>query len=450
MTIRLLKEAWTVAIESLSWMELQGMSERLALMKTVKQLRLKYSEAIGLAHKLVYETMRRKNFIDRFANIALAPHSLEHFNFGVRAFLRLYIYQTKFVKRGFKNAVNMARMGRSILGWRELQEVEEALGKILKMEPEGILKGLGLEKRIGLVTGHPTWFVNYSIQLLGKNEASRFLESSNRLLPTYIRINTLKGTKTSLLRRLTEDGIVPEEVKQLRHTYKVVETTKPLVKTDSFRNGLFYIQDKASSLAVEVADPLPRMTVLDICAAPGGKTTYFAQLMKNEGIIYSIDYSKRRMRIWDIETKRMGVKIAVPIVLDAQISFPLKISADLVFLDPPCSGTGVFSRSPSARWRITKDSINKMSAIQWRILNESLKYVKEGGLLVYSTCSITVEENEIIVEKLLELHPELDLVDTTPKLGVSGLRGLTKCQRLYPHMHDCSGFFIAKLVRANS
>lgn len=445
-----MKEAWTVAIESLSWMELQGMSERLALMKTVKQLRLKYSEAIGLAHKLVYETMRRKNFIDRFANIVLAPHSLEHFNLGVRAFLRLYIYQTKFVKGGFKNAVNMARMGRSILGWRDLQEVEEALGKILKMESESILKGLDLEERIGLVTGHPTWFVSYSIQLLGKNEASRFLESSNRLLPTYIRINTLKGTKTSLLRRLTEDGIVPEEVKQLRHTYKVVETTKPLVKTDSFRNGLFYIQDKASSLAVEVADPLPRMTVLDICAAPGGKTTYFAQLMKNEGIIYSIDYSKRRMRIWDIETRRMGVKIAVPIVLDAQISFPLKISADLVFLDPPCSGTGVFSRAPSARWRITKDSVNAMSAIQWRMLNESLKYVKEGGLLVYSTCSITVEENEMIVEKLLELHPELDLVDTTPKLGVSGLRDLTKCQRLYPHMHDCSGFFVAKLVRANS
>jgi 16S rRNA C967 or C1407 C5-methylase (RsmB/RsmF family) len=84
------------------------------------------------------------------------------------------------------------------------------------------------------------------------------------------------------------------------------------------------------------------------------------------------------------------------------------------------------------------------------MLNESLKYVKEGGLLVYSTCSITVEENEMIVEKLLELHPELDLVDTTPKLGVSGLRDLTKCQRLYPHMHDCSGFFVAKLVRANS
>jgi 16S rRNA (cytosine967-C5)-methyltransferase len=431
-------------------MELQGLSERLALMKTVKQLGLKYSEAIGLAHKLVYETMRRKNFIDRFANIALAPHSLEHFNLGIRAFLRLYIYQTKFVKVDSKNAMNMASMGRSILGWRDLKDVEEALDKILKIESESILKGLDYEERIGLVTGHPSWFVSYSIQLLGKNDASRFLESSNRLLPTYIRINTLKGTKTSLLRRLMEDGIVSEEVKQLRHTYKIVEITKPLVKTDSFRNGLFYIQDKASSLAVEVADPLPRMTVLDICAAPGGKTTYFAQLMKNEGIIYSIDYSKRRMRIWDIETRRMGLKIAVPIILDAQISYPLKISADLVFLDPPCSGTGVFSRVPSARWRITKDSVKRMSVIQWRMLNESLKYVKEGGHLVYSTCSITLEENEMIVEKLLKRHPELDLVDTTPKLGVSGLRDLTKCQRLYPHMHDCSGFFVAKLVRANS
>lgn len=441
-----MKEAWTVAIESLSWMELQGLSERLALMKTVKQLRLRYSEAIGLAHKLVYETMRRKNFIDRLANTVLAPHSLEHYNLGVRAFLRLYIYQTKFVKGGLKNAESMARMGRSILGWRELQEVDEALGKLLIIESESILKDVDFEERIGLVTGHPTWFVNYSIQLLGKNEASKFLESSNRLLPTYIRLNTLKGTTPSLLRRLTEEGIVLEEVKQLRYAYEVINTTKPLVKTESFRNGLFYIQDKASSLAVEVADPLPGMTVLDICAAPGGKTTYLAQLMKNEGAIYSIDYSKRRMQIWDRETKRMGVTIAVPMVLDAQISFPLKMSADLVLLDPPCSGTGVFSRAPSARWRLTKDSVDTMSTIQWRMVNESLKHMKEGGRLVYSTCSITVEENEMIIEKLLEQHPELDLVDTTPRLGVSGLRDLAKCQRLYPHTHECSGFFVAKIM----
>ncbi|MFQ5758324.1 MAG: RsmB/NOP family class I SAM-dependent RNA methyltransferase [Candidatus Bathyarchaeia archaeon] len=450
MTVRLLKEALTVAIEALSWIELQGMSERSALSKTVKQLGIKDSRALGLAHKLVYETVRRRNLIDRIANTALAPGSLEDFRLGVRAFLRLYVYQTKFVNGDFEEAASMAGLGRSILGWRELQEVEEALGKILSIKLQRVLGGAGDEERVGFLTCHPRWFVDYCFRLLGRREALRFLESSMETLPTYIRINTLRGSGEALLKRVEEDGVVLEEVQQLKHTYKVVESTKPLVRTESFRDGLFYIQDKASCLAVEVADPEPGMTVLDICAAPGAKTTYLAQLMENEGVVYSVDFSRRRMRIWKRETRRMGVEIAVPTICDTCKPLAVKVSADLVILDPPCTSTGVFSRMPSAKWRLTEDSMMEMSEFQWRMLNGCVKYVKVGGFLGYSSCSIAVEENEMLIERVLKLHPEFKLVDAPPKIGVSGLRGLTECQRLYPHIHDCNGFFVAKLLREDS
>jgi len=443
----LLRDAWTLAIETLSWIELQRLGERLALAKAAKQMGIKDIKVIGLAHKLVSETLRRKNLIDFLLNSVLAPRSLSDFRLGPRAFLRLYLYETKMVDGDLEKAVNIARMGRSILGWHELKEVEEVLGKVLSIQPDSALKGVDDVEKVGLLTYHPPWFVKYCFQLFGRKEALRFLEKAVEVPPTYVRINTLKTSEEMLLERIEDDEIIIEKVQQLKHTYRVVQSQKPLTRTQSFREGLFYVQDKASCLAAEIANPEAGTTVLDVCAAPGAKTTHLAQLMENEGAIYSVDYSRRRMMVWKGETKRMGVNIASPIVADARKLLPVNISADLVILDPPCTSTGAFSKMPSAKWRLTKRSILGMAKVQWEILDECAEYVKEGGFLVYSTCSITVEENEMLIEKFLKWHPEFKLVKTSLKIGLPGLRGQTECQRLYPYLHDCNGFFVAKLLR---
>ncbi len=151
--------------------------------------------------------------------------------------------------------------------------------------------------------------------------------------------------------------------------------------------------------------------------------------------------------IWKQETKRMGVESAFPIVANARKPLPVNISADLVILDPPCTSTGTFSKMPSAKWRLNKRSISGMARIQWQMLDQCAEYVKERGFLVYSTCSVTVEENEMLIERFLKWHTEFKLVETLPKIGLPGLRGQTECQRLYPHLHDCNGFFVAKLLR---
>jgi 16S rRNA (cytosine967-C5)-methyltransferase len=447
----LLKDAWTVAIETLSWVELQKLSERLALARTVKQLGIRNSDAVRYAYGLVVETVRRKNLIDRFVNSVLQPKEIGEFNMGVQAFLRLYVYQTRVVKGwgdvDLEEAENIAKMGRAILGWKTLREVEPFLGFLLTRQLAPVLEAAGDAERVGLQTFHPTWFVEYCFNLLGRREAVAFLEANVNAPPTYIRVNTLRDSDEAILERLDAEGVKLEKVELLRHAYKVTGAGQPLTCTRSFQEGLFYIQDKASVFAAEVADPKPGMKVLDVCAAPGAKTTYLAQLMQNRGDIYSVDYSLRRMQVWRREVSRMGVEIAEPVIADACVSLPFALEADVVVLDPPCTSTGVFAKQPSAKWRLTSGSIEKMAAIQQQMISRCVERVKVGGVLTYSTCSITVEENELVVERFLEGHPDFSLVEITPKLGVQGLRGLDRCQRLYPHIHGSNGFFIAKLLR---
>ncbi len=430
-------------------MELKRLSERLALSKASKKLRIRDPDTRGLAHRLVLETVRRQNFIDYAVNLLLQPSSINDLQPRIRAFLRLYTYETRMSGRdSYEKAVNIARIGRSILGWRGLRKVEETLGTLLSLEPREVLKGLSDAEKVFLQTFQPPWFVKYCFKLLGRHKALQYFESTLSRTPTYIRINTLKMPEGDLLEELGNEGLALEKVDGLRYTYKVNATRQPLTKSSSFSNGLFYIQDKASCLAVEVAAPKPDMCVVDVCAAPGAKTTYLAQLMKNRGTIYSIDYSKRRMRIWRRENERMAVKTTTPIIGDAVNALPLhNVKADIVVLDPPCTSTGAFSRTPSAKWRLSMRSLRRMAAIQWKMLNNCAELVKKDGNLVYSTCSITAEENEILIERFLKWNPEYALVETKPRIGLPGLRGQNSSQRLYPHTHECNGFFIAKLER---
>ena len=443
----MLRDAWTLAIETMSWVELKRLGERLALTRATNQLRIKDRKAVGLAHRLVTETLRRKNLIDHLLNSALEPQTINDIKLGPRSFLRLYCYETKFADTNLEKAQRIAQMGRKILGWWQLKNVEPALGKILSTNPKTALTGLEETEKIALTTYNPTWFVKYCIKLLGRAEALKFLEQSAKITSTYIRINTLKAPTETILQNMQQENITIEKVPNLKHTYKLIDTKKPLARTQSFNQGLFYMQDKASCLAAEIANPKQGTTVLDVCAAPGSKTTYLSQLMQNTGKIISMDYSKRRLHVWKNVTKRMGTENAEPIVTDVRASMPLNVSADLVILDPPCTSTGTFGKSPDAKWRLTKRSVIGMSKIQAEMIENCADYVKAGGNLVYSTCSITVEENEMVIENFLKLHPEFMLVESKPKIGLPGIRGLTNCQRLYPNIHECNGFFVAKLKK---
>jgi 16S rRNA (cytosine967-C5)-methyltransferase len=430
---------------------MRRLNERAALMRTVKQLGVKDPAAIRCAYRMAVETERRKNLIDKFINNTVAPKQIKEYDLGIQSFLRLYVYQTRVVKNWgkihLKEAESIASLGRAILGWEVMREVEGYLGFLLTAQFTPILESASETEKIALQTFHPTWFVEYVVNLFGKEQAVAFLDGSQHPPPNYIRVNTLIATEEATVQKLTEEGVQLEKVPELNYTYKVLATKKPLNALPSYAKGEFYTQDKASCFATQAANPKAGNTVFDICAAPGAKTTFLAQLMNNEGSIYSVDFSDKRMKTWKKETSRMGAKIAKPLIADVTVTVPLVGEADLLILDPPCTSTGVFAKQPSSKWRLSPNSIRNMSEMQLQLINNCADKVKSGGTLTYSTCSVTLEENEGVIGEFLRAHPEFYLVDIEPKIGLPGLNGLTQCQRLYPHMHHCNGFFIAKLQK---
>lgn len=451
MRTTLRKEAWTLAIETLSWMEMRKLSERLALARTVKQLGIEDDDSIRVAHKLVCETTKRRNLIDRFVNQTLTSRTIEDLDLGVQAFLRLYVYQTRVVRNwnrlDVKEAASIAGLTRSILGWKTLRPVESVLGCLLTQEPSSVLRGTSDEERVGLLKFHPTWFVKYCFRLFGRKQALHMLGANNRPLPTCIVLNTLKASKEAILEKLKDEGVDTEEVENLSLARRVTGTKASLTQTASHREGLFSIQDKVGVIAATAADPKPGMTVLDVCAAPGAITSCLAQLMQNRGVIHSVDYSGRRMRAWKARIEHLAIDVAEATVADTSRPLPFRIEADIVVLDPPSTSTGAFARLPSARWRLTPLSPRRMAELQWRILNNCAVHVKPKGIMIYTTNSVTVEENEALIERFIKWHPEYSLTEMSQMVGSQGLAGLAKTRRTLPQVDQCNGGFVAKLSK---
>jgi 16S rRNA (cytosine967-C5)-methyltransferase len=171
--------------------------------------------------------------------------------------------------------------------------------------------------------------------------------------------------------------------------------------------------------------------------------------MENKGAIYSIDKSSTRMSFWKREVSRLGVTTAYPLLADASKPLPTHMQVDVVLLDPPCSNTGTFWKSPAEKWTVTPERAHALARTQRAMLENASRYVREEGTLVYSTCSILAEENERNVNSFLTVNPDFKVVDSSPRIGLPGLCGLEKSQRLYPHIHDCNGHFLCKLERTN-
>jgi 16S rRNA C967 or C1407 C5-methylase (RsmB/RsmF family) len=429
-----MKNALAVAIEALSWMAYEGLGERAALFRASDQLGASVDE-LRQAHRIVMETIRFQNRIEHLISILLSANSSEDIPHGVSSFLKILVYLRHVDHAKVSEIEGIISLGRHILGWEELKPYEKIIGRILFGLSN--LKPQDEDERVALVTCHSSWYVGRVLSVFGRDFGLRILERDLTPIPFYLRANPLRASPSNVERILKD-----MEAVGVPGVWRAVNLKNEHRKAMAL--GEVVVQDLSGIVAGLVASPRPGETVLDVCAAPGNKTSHVAAEMANRGVIFSVDISPKRMIQWRLEMAKAGVMIAYPIISDAA-KLDLNLKADLVIVDPPCSNAGVFAKNPSMKWRISSSRLCSLRVKQLAILNSASKCVRSGGSLIYCTCSILPEENEGILEDFLHRNPDFYVERQRPFLGLPGLRGFERCQRFYPHLHNCSGFFIARL-----
>lgn len=431
---RVSAEALTASLEAVKLHFETGYSLRSGLYTAARRLGVGV-KALRMARRLLHLYSVKRRVVRRIVEEALEDGEISE---DARILLELL---TLAVIEGmeFGDPETLALNLRSMMGRSWPEDVEPYLG---------VLRSLPLTKPGEPGESHPRWYIRYLERIMGRDEALKLLRfQDSEKPPVYVSLNTLVLPSESILEHLERRGVKLVEDGRVPGVYLVEERGDVKGLMEAVKEGLISIHDFSSQYVVEALGVEVGDTLLDICAAPGTKTWLAAKRMRNRGRIISIDSSIPRLQAHLRRIRRMGVKIVEDIISDATANLPTRIEADKVLVDPPCSSTGLFWREPSYRWIIKPRHVKMFAKLQAKILENSSRHVRRNGILLYSTCSITLEENEFIVEDFLKKHPEFSLVEVEPKLGGGGFRGLWECRRLFPHRDRCNGFFLAKFLR---
>ncbi len=304
---------------------------------------------------------------------------------------------------------------------------------------------------ISVVQSHPLWLVRRWATEFGLDETMEVCVANQQVAPLVLRTNTLKIGREELINTLIDRGLNPVATSYSEEGIVLMDPP-PVSDLPFFNEGFYVIQDEASQLVTSILDPRPGETVLDACAAPGGKTTHIAQRMKNEGKIYALDLTVEKLKWVEEGCQRLGVTIVNRVRGDASRVLPIPEGTgfDRILADVPCSGFGTLRRNPDLKWRKGLEDIKRLSELQSAILRNLSGYVRDGGILVYSTCTIFHEENEDVVEEFLKGHPEFQsdpIEQVLPHHLHSFVRG--GYFKTFPPKGEMDGFFAARLIKKN-
>jgi len=390
----------------------------------------------GLCHELVCGVVRWQATLDCLIARKTAPGREQRP--ALQNLLRLGLYQIFWLDRipphaavhetvelakragyhtqaGFINAVLRGYL-------RETDEIRKILADMKISQP-------------ALGWSHPEWLVEKWRQNFGDEKTRRLLEWNNTPPKTFARINTLKTDATRLVERWRAENVEYDFVSRDwtgENLAFELKSHPSLSSLGSFRDGWFYLQDPSTLLAPALLGARPGETILDMCAAPGGKTTFIAQQMNNEGRIIATDLDPTRLRLVKENCQRLGVTCVEP-ALPSTINSQPSTAFDRILIDAPCSNTGVLRRRVDLRWRIQSAEIERLRVTQLDLLNQAATRLKLGGVLVYSTCSLEPEENTDVVQRFLAANPAFKLETE---------------RQLLPFDADVDGAYVAKLVKA--
>ena len=397
----------------------------------------------ALATRLCYGVLQNRLLLDwRLARVCSLR--LDKLELKVLCILRVAAYQLLFLDKipasaAVNEAVELAK--RHSRNPRAAGLVNGVLRALLREGAPEVTGRDGLEV-LSIRYSHPRWLVEEYAGLFGLEGAEALLEADNRQPPTAAQVNVLQTTPDKLTGALRDAGGAVEPHPWLANCL-LLTGAGDLERLDAFRRGDFYVQDAASRMAVLAAGPEPGQRVLDCCAAPGGKSFAAAIAMENRGQVVSCDIHPHKIKLLEAGRDRLGLSIIQPTLQNAaQTREDWRSGFDLVLADVPCSGLGIIRKKPDIRYK-DPGPLRGLPRVQRSILDNCARYVRPGGALLYSTCTLLRRENDQVVDAFLADHPDFaEEPFGLPHLGVQPGR-----VTFLPHVHGTDGFFAAKLRR---
>jgi 16S rRNA (cytosine967-C5)-methyltransferase len=406
----------------------------------------------ALLTELTYGTLRWRGKIDARLNLYFR-RGLKDTDPFIRNLLRVAFYQLLFLDKipdhaAVHEAVELAKAygGDNVAGF-----VNAVLRNFLREKTRTAVPKLGNDWQATLAAehSHPQWLVRRWLGYFGREEAEALMRANNEIAPLVLRVNSCRTDREKMLALLSGHGI--EAVATRWSPAGIwVKSRSPVDQLPGFQEGLFQVQGEASQLVSYLLAPQKGERILDACAAPGGKTTHIAELMADSGELMALDKSARGIEKIRGNAARLVLASLRP--AQADVSYPLAAEYcrpyDRILVDAPCSGLGTLRSHPEIKWHRNESDIKRLGRLQKNVLNQVVNYLKPGGVLVYSTCTLTKDENENIVEDFLQHHKEFILDDAAgylPGNDSSLVRG--RYYMALPHRHNTDGFFAARMRR---
>ena len=399
----------------------------------------------GLCHELVMGVLRRRLWLDRLI-AHYANRDPERLDLAVRIALRLGLYQLRFLSRvpasaAVNESVKLVRVARV----RSADVLVNAVLRRATREPEydPVVALADPLERIAVETSHPLWLIDRWAKAFGVDETAAFAQANDATPSVAFRVIQNRASESEVIQAIRAAGAVVSPSRLTPAAWRAEGSTK--IVRQLALEGVVYVQDEASQLVAHVLAAKEGERILDVCAAPGSKSTHIADLTNDKAFIVSGDVHEHRLRTLTTiaATQRFSSIHAVNMDGTGELPFA-ESSFDRVLVDAPCTGTGTLQRNPEIRWRISPADIENLSARQFHILVSASRMVKPGGRLVYSTCSVEPEENEQVVGRFLKQTNGFEpmVLSVNPALLCS-----LGVARIWPHRDKAEGFFIAALER---
>ncbi|WP_286926177.1 MULTISPECIES: 16S rRNA (cytosine(967)-C(5))-methyltransferase RsmB [Lysinibacillus] len=412
----------------------------LLLSETIKRHKIEAKDR-ALLTEITYGTLQYKMTLDYY----LEPFIRGSVDLWVRWLLRLSLYQIHYLTRipphaAVNEAVEIAKR-------RGHQGIASMVNGILRsILRQGVASTDEIKdpiERLAIETSHPEWLVQRFVDNYGMEVATEMLQENNVPPVQTVRVNTTKVNVEEAITSLEAEGLTAKKSDMMPECLHV--TNGQPARTKAFQEGLITIQDESSMIPANVLHPNPGMRVLDMCAAPGGKTTHLAEIMNNEGSILATDLHPHKLDLIDHNTDRLGINIVETAPIDGRKApdFLQPESFDAILVDAPCSGLGVMRRKPDIKYTKREEDLENLQKIQLALLDAATKVLKIEGKLVYSTCTVDKKENEGTVNAFLTAHPEMEAIqlESLPtKLAKKQANGMLQ---VFPQDFGSDGFFVA-------